>query len=138
VLGPSIRAAVALRLRQPDAAIDALRAAIPTELGTVAGLVPTYLRGEALLQKGRLAGAVAEYDRILQHRGVDPFAPIIPMACLEMARARARLGDTAGSVRAYQDLMRMWRSADPGFAPLVAARAEYDRLTAAAVAAGSR
>jgi tetratricopeptide (TPR) repeat protein len=138
VLGPSIRAAVALRLRQPDAAIDALRAAIPTELGTVAGLVPTYLRGEALLQKGQLEGAVGEYDRILLHRGVDPFAPIVPMACLEMARARARLGDTSGSVRAYQDLLRIWRNADPGFAPLVAARAEYDRLTAASVAAGSR
>jgi predicted Zn-dependent protease len=129
VLAPSTHAAVALNQGRPDAAIDALRAAVPTELGTVAGLLPGYLRGEALFQKGRLIEAAREYESILQHRGVDPFAPVIPMAHLGLARARARAGDAAGSRRAYEDLLTIWSAADAGFAPLAAARAEYTRLT---------
>lgn len=129
VLSPSTRAAVALNQGRADAAIDALKAAVPTELGTVAGLVPGYLRAEAFLQKGQLNEAVAEYDKVLQHRGVDPFAPVIPMAHLEIARARARSGDIAGSRRAYEDLFQIWKGADPDFRPLAAAHAEYEHLT---------
>jgi tetratricopeptide (TPR) repeat protein len=130
VLAPSTRAAVALNQGRADAALDALKAAVPTELGTVAGLVPGYLRAEAFLQKGQLARALAEYDKLLQHRGVDPFAPVIPMAHLEIARARARSGDIAGSRRAYADLFEIWKGADADFAPLSTARAEYERLPA--------
>jgi tetratricopeptide (TPR) repeat protein len=129
VLAPATHAAVALHQGRPDAALEALRAAESTELGTVAGLVPGYLRGEAFLQKGRLTDASNEYEKILQHRGVDPFAPVIPMAHLGLARARARAGDIAGSRNAYDEVFAIWSHADPGFPPLVAARAEYDRLT---------
>jgi tetratricopeptide (TPR) repeat protein len=128
VLGPTTRAANALRQGRPDAAIDALALATPTELGTVAGLVPMYLRGQALLQKGAAVEAAREYDRILQHRGVDPFAPVVPLAQLGLARARARSGDLAGSRRAYEELFTIWHAADPDFGPLMDARAEYARL----------
>jgi hypothetical protein len=87
------------------------------------------LRAEAFLRKGRLKEAIAEHETLLEHRGVDPFAPVIPMAHLGLARARARAGDVAGSRHAYEDLFAMWRNADAGFLPLAKARAEYDRLT---------
>jgi tetratricopeptide (TPR) repeat protein len=137
VLSPSARAAVALRQGRPDAAIDALRAAVPTEIGTIAGLVPGYLRAEAFRQKGLLPEAIAEYERVLQHRGVEPFAPVIPLAHLGIARARAQMGDGAGSRRAYEELFQMWKSADSDFGPLAAARTEYERLAPALADASS-
>ena len=54
---------------------------------------------------------------------------MIPMAHLEIARARARSGDIAGSRRAYEDLFQIWKGADPDFRPLAAAHAEYEHLT---------
>ena len=128
LLTPSTRAAIALYRSRPDDAIEALRAASPTELGTVAGLVPVYLSGQAYLQKGAFADASRQYEQILQHRGVDPFAPIVPLAQLGIARAKARLGDIDGSRRAYEELFTIWKAADADFEPLLTARKEYDRL----------
>jgi eukaryotic-like serine/threonine-protein kinase len=88
------------------------------------------LRGQALLQKGLAAAAVREFDKVLQNRGVDPFAPVVPLAQLGLARARARDGDAAGSRKAYDDVFRIWRAADADFVPLIDARAEYGRLAA--------
>ena len=119
VLGPTTRAASAVRQGRPDAAIAALDAATPSELGTVAGLVPTYLRAAALLQKGATADALRQYGRILEHRGIDPFAPVVPLAQLGIARARARAGDTAGSRRAYEELFTIWHAADADLWPLI-------------------
>jgi len=132
VLAPITQAAIALNQARPDDALAALEAAVPTQLGTVAGLVPEYLRAEAFLRKARLKEAIAEYDTLLEHRGVDPFAPVIPLAHLGLARARARAGDVAGSRRSYEDLFAIWKNADAGFLPLADARAEYDRLTSTA------
>ncbi len=128
VLGPVTRAVIALRQHKTEDAIEVLKPAVQTEFGTVAGLVPPYLRGEALRQKGSFAQAITEYQKILQHRGVDPFAPVVPLAQLGIARSYAQSGDTAGSRRAYEELFSMWKGADAGFHPLVAARAEYARL----------
>ena len=51
VLLPTTRAAIALFRGRAADAIAALHNATSTELGTVAGLVPFYLRGEAHLLK---------------------------------------------------------------------------------------
>jgi tetratricopeptide (TPR) repeat protein len=128
VLLPTTRAAIALQQSRPDEAIEALRAAIPTESGTVAGLVPYYLRGEAYAQKGAAADAVAEFEKILAHRGVDPFSPVVSLAHLGIARARAQGGDAAGSRRAYDALLAIWHDADPDLALLRAARDERRKL----------
>ena len=128
VLGPVTRAASAVKAQRPDEALAALKAAESTELGTVAGLVPPYLRGEAFLQKAMYVDAIREYRNILQHRGVDPFAPTVPLAQLGVARAHARNGDTGASRAAYQELFAIWKKADADFAPLLAARSEYARL----------
>jgi tetratricopeptide (TPR) repeat protein len=129
VLGPVTRAASALRQQKPDEGLAALEEAVSTEWGTIAGLVPPYLRAESFMQKGTAREAIAEYREVLEHRGVDPFAPMIPLAQLGLARGLARNGDADGSRRAYEELFAMWKRADADFAPLAAARAEYARLT---------
>jgi serine/threonine protein kinase/tetratricopeptide (TPR) repeat protein len=128
VLLPTTRAAVALFRGRAAEAIAALRNATPTELGTVAGLVPFYLRGEAHLMKREYSEAVRQYESILQHRGVDPLSPVVPLAHLGIARAQARSGDRDAARRAYDALFAIWASADADFPPLLAARAEYAAL----------
>jgi tetratricopeptide (TPR) repeat protein len=134
VLAPATHAAIALNQGKPDAALEALRLATRTELGTVAGLVPSYLRAEALLAKGRFTEAIGEYEKLLEHRGVDPFAPVIPLAHLGVARARARSGNVDGGRKAYDELFAIWHDTDEDFEPLAAARAEYERLISTAPA----
>jgi len=128
VLLPTTRAAIALFRSHPAEAITALRNATPTELGTVAGLVPFYLRGEAHLMKREYSEAIRQYESILQHRGVDPLSPVVPLAHLGIARAQTRSGDREAARRAYEELFAIWKSADADFPPLVAARAEYAAL----------
>ena len=125
VLAPSTRAAIALQRRQPDQALEALQAAAVTEKGTVAGLVPYHLRGEAYLQKRAYAEAARQYALILQHRGVDPLSPVVALAHLGMARAKAGAGDITGARAAYDQLFTIWKGADADLPPLLAARAEY-------------
>jgi eukaryotic-like serine/threonine-protein kinase len=131
VLAPSTRAAIALRQGRGEAALEALKTAARVELGSIAGLVPVYLRAEALLLTGAFDEASREYQRILAHRGVDPFAPFVPLAHLGIARAKARAGDTAGSRAAYETLFELWAGADADLPVLAEARAEYARLLTA-------
>jgi tetratricopeptide (TPR) repeat protein/predicted Ser/Thr protein kinase len=128
LLTPATRAAIALQRRQPEQAIAALEATTPTEAGTVAGLLPMYLRGEAYLQKQSHTEAGRQFERILKLRGVDPMSPTVALAHLGLARARAGAGDADGARRGYDDLFEIWRHADADFPPLLAARAEYAAL----------
>ncbi len=128
VLAPVTRAAIALRAHKPDEAIEALKASGQTELGTIAGLVPVYLRGEALMQQGSFPDAVREFQKVIDHRGVDPFAPMLPLAQLGIARANASLGNVDAARRAYEQLFTTWKGADADFSPLASARAEFARL----------
>jgi len=129
VFVPSAEAAIALGRGAPAEAIAALATAGPAEFGTVAGLAPTLLRGDAYLAAGDARSARAEYQRVLDHRGTDPFAPMIPLAHLGLARAWAALGDVAKSTHEYDQLLAIWKDADPDLPVLLRARAERDRLT---------
>jgi len=128
VLGPMVRAAVELRRRRPERAIEQLRAAAPYELGFVGALGPLYLRGQAYLMRGEARAAAAEFQRILDHRGVDPFSPFYATAPLGLARARAMAGDEAGSQKAYERFLAAWADADADVPVLLEAREEYRRL----------
>jgi eukaryotic-like serine/threonine-protein kinase len=128
VLVPIVRASIELRRRRPDRAIEQLRIAAPYELGLVAALWPPYLRSQAYLMQGAGAQAAEEFQRILDHRGVDPFSPFHAVARLGLARARAAAGDLAGSLQAYEQLLSQWADADPDVPLLLEARKEYARL----------
>jgi tetratricopeptide (TPR) repeat protein len=125
---PLIRAQLALNRNDPPEAIEALQAAAPYELGWYASLYPVYVRGQAYLAAKQSAEAAAEFQRILDHRGVIVSDPIGPLAHLGLARAYVLQGDTAKARAAYQDFFVLWKDADPDIPILKEAKAEYAKL----------
>jgi hypothetical protein len=128
VVQPSARAAIELSRGRPAAALDELRAALPYETGSVAVLIPTFLRGEAYLQDGKGPLALEEFRKVLDNRGADPFSPVCALARLGAARALRVAGDRDKAAQAYREFFAEWKQADPGLPVLVEARAEYERL----------
>jgi hypothetical protein len=128
VLQPVVRAAFELSRGRGASAVEDLRAAAPYEVGTFAVLVPTYLRGQAFLQLGQGARAREEFDRILAHRGSDPFSPVCALASLGLARAWRADGDAGRSAAAYDGFLAFWARADADVPVLVEARRERASL----------
>ena len=129
---PLIRAALSLQHNQPDQAIAQTESAIPYELasGWAAG-VPygvIAIRGEAFLRAHDGAKAAAEYQKILDHRGLASVSVLYPLAHLGLARAYVLQGDTAKAKTAYQDFFAAWKDADSDVPILKQAKAEYARL----------
>jgi len=74
------------------------------------------------------AEALAEFQRILDHRGIEPSSCLHSLALLGLARASFQKGDVAQSRKAYQDFLVVWREADPDIPVLVQAKKEYEQL----------
>jgi serine/threonine protein kinase len=74
------------------------------------------------------AKAAAEFQKILDHRGISPFGAITPVAQLQLARAYALQGDTSKARTAYQDFLALWKDADPDVPILLQAKSEYAKL----------
>jgi len=132
---PTLRAKLALNHANPQQALDALEVAAPYELGLPTlwfynwpNLYPVYLRGEAYLAAHQGGKAAAEFQKILDHRGIVLNEPIGALAHLQLGRAYAMQGDTAKSRTAYQDFLTLWKDADPDIPILKQAKAEYAKL----------
>jgi eukaryotic-like serine/threonine-protein kinase len=125
---PTIRAQIALSRNDSSKAIEALQAAAPYELGYPGRLYPVYVRGEAYLAAHQANEAAAEFQKILDHRGIVMNAPIGALAHLQIGRAYAMQGDTAKAKAAYQGFLTLWKDADPDIPILIAAKAEYAKL----------
>ncbi|MCH7766245.1 MAG: hypothetical protein IH916_06775 [Acidobacteria bacterium] len=128
---PTVRAAIELSRGNPARALELLQRASPYELGDWPAL-PAYLgiwtRGQAYLQRRAGTKAAAEFQKILDHRGIGPTSPYYALAHLGLARAHALAGDEAGARRAYQDFLALWKDADPDIPILQEAQAEYAKL----------
>jgi hypothetical protein len=74
------------------------------------------------------AKALAEFQKILTHRGVDPLSLFYPLAQLGSARAYALQKDTAHARTAFQDFFASWKDADPDVPILKQAKSEYAAL----------
>jgi len=132
---PSLRAKLALRRGNASEALETLRAAAPYELGQTTfsnyiwnGMYPVFVRGEAYLAARQGGRAAAEFQKILDHRGLVWNAPIGALAHLQLGRAYAMQGDTAKAKAAYQDFLKLWRDADTDIPVLKQAKAEYAKL----------
>jgi len=132
---PTLRAKLALNRNNASEAIELLRAATPYELGYSTysrygwtGLYPVFVRGEAYLAAHQGNEAAAEFQKILDHRGIVLNKPIGALAHLQIARAYALQGDTAKAKAAYQDFLTLWKGADPDIPILKQAKAEYGKL----------
>jgi eukaryotic-like serine/threonine-protein kinase len=126
---PTIRAAVALQRKDPNRAVELLRAASAIELGDVGNrLFPVYLRGEAYLMLHDGNRAAAEFHKLIdRHNLTGNFAWGAP-ARLQLGRAFALSGDKTKAKAAYQDFLTLWKDADPDILILKEAKAEYAML----------
>jgi len=132
---PTLRAKLAVNQGKASEAIEILRAAAPYELGETTGNVygwtalhPVYVRGEAYLQLHQGNEAAAEFQKVLDHRGVVINEPIGALAHLGLARAYGLQGEPAKARAAYQDFLTLWKEADPDIPILKEAKAEYAKL----------
>jgi tetratricopeptide (TPR) repeat protein len=124
---PTLRAQVALNHNDPVKAIELLEALKPYDLG-YGGLYPAYLRGQAYLAARQGAEAAAQFQKIIDHRGLVNNMPIGALSRLQIGRAYAIQGDMAKAKAAYQDFLTLWKDADPDIPIYVAAHAEYAKL----------
>jgi eukaryotic-like serine/threonine-protein kinase len=92
------------------------------------GLYPVYVRGEAYLAAQQPSFAAAEFEKILQHRGVVFNEPIGALAHLGIARAYGLNRDTVKARAAYGDFLALWKEADAEIPILKQAKAEYQKL----------
>jgi eukaryotic-like serine/threonine-protein kinase len=125
---PMIHAQLALSRNDSSAAVNALQAAAPYELGSAGGLYPVYVHGEAYLAAHQSKEAVAEFQKILDHRGIVLNDPIGAVAHLQIGRAYVMQGDIAKGKAAYSDFLTLWKDADPDIPMLIAAKSEYSKL----------
>jgi eukaryotic-like serine/threonine-protein kinase len=132
---PTLRAKLAVSRGNASEAIERLRTAAPYELGqSTSGtyswmaLYPAFVRGAAYLAAHQGSEAAAEFQKILNHRGVVLNEPIGVLAHLQIARAYVLQGDTAKAKAAYQDFLTLWKDADPDIPILKQAKAEYAKL----------
>jgi len=91
-------------------------------------MYPVYVRGQAYLLAHQGKEAAAEFQKIIDHRGIVLNEPIGALAHLQLGRAYAMQGDTAKSRAAYQDFLTLWKDADPDIPILKQAKAEYAKL----------
>ncbi|HWZ83093.1 MAG TPA: protein kinase [Terriglobales bacterium] len=125
---PQIRARVELHKGNGSKAIELLAPAEAYQFGYIEGGVPAYLRGWAYIQMKQGPKAVAEFQKILDHRAAMGFSPYLNLARLGLARALALSGDTAKARTAYQDFFTAWRDGDSDIPILKQATMEYARL----------
>ena len=132
---PTLRARLAVSRGNASDALETLRSALPYELGRTTfsnyswnGLYPVYVRGEAYLAAHQGSEAAAEFQKILDHRGIVWNSPIGALAHLQLGRAYAMAGDAAKAKAAYQDFLTLWKDADPDIPILKQAKAEYAKL----------
>ncbi|HYL86362.1 MAG TPA: tetratricopeptide repeat protein [Candidatus Angelobacter sp.] len=131
---PTIRAQAALINQKPGEAAELLETVKPYERGQLIGnlsyscMVPVYLRGEAYLSQKQGSQALAEFQKLVDSRGVVGNCWAGALALLGQARAHALSGSTSAARAAYQRFFELWKSADADVPILKSARGEFAKL----------
>ncbi len=133
---PVLRALSALQHGKPANSVEGLQMALPYELAAngldfrffLGGLHSAYVRGEALVAAHRYAEAAAEFQKILDHRGIVGADPIGALAHWQLGRTFTLSGDKTKAKMAYRDFLVLWKDADADIPILKQAKAEYQRL----------
>ena len=81
-----------------------------------------YVRAQAYLSAEQGSAAAAEFQKILDHRGLLWNCATGALAHLGLGRAYAMQGDTAKARAAYQDFLALWKDADADIPVLIAAK----------------
>ena len=91
-------------------------------------MFPVFVRGEAYLAVRQGSKAAAEFQKILDHRGLVLNQPIGALAHLGLGRAYVLQGDIPKAKAAYQDFLTLWKDADLDIPVLQQTKAEYAKL----------
>jgi eukaryotic-like serine/threonine-protein kinase len=129
VVLPSIRAAIDLDRKKSAAAIEELRRALPYDLGAEASGMTLYYRGLAYLELKSGKEAAAQFQKVLDNRGVATTGVYWPLSRLGLARALAQTGDTEQSLVQYREFLTLWKNADPDLRILNEAESEYKKIS---------
>jgi eukaryotic-like serine/threonine-protein kinase len=91
-------------------------------------MYPAYIRSESFLALRQGSQAAAEFQKILDHRGIALNNATAALAPLGLARAYALQGDTERARSSYQQFLTLWKDADPDIPVLIAAKSDYAKL----------
>jgi eukaryotic-like serine/threonine-protein kinase len=124
---PGLQAMAELSHGNAAQAVELLKPAAPYD-GAASQV--HYLRATAYLRSNHPAEAIQEYQKVLSLKLARPFGPdpFVLLAQLGLARAYAAQGDKAKARNAYQDLLAVWKDADPDLPLVQKTKAEYAKL----------
>ena len=131
---PTLRASLELHAGSPQAALSLLQMVAPYDLSQSSdisnefAMYPAYIRGEAYLLQHNGDAAAAEFQKLLDHRGVVQNGILGALSRLQLARAEVLRGDVASARKQYRDFLSLWRDADPDLSILQQAKAESAKL----------
>jgi len=134
---PVLRALAELGRSKPAESVERLEIARPYELAvnglnfpqfTLGGLHSAYVRGEAFVAANRYAEAAAEFQKIVDHRGIVGADPISALTYLQLGRVFALSGDRIKAKATYETFLALWKDADPDVPIMKRAKGEYSRL----------
>ena len=128
IAGPMLRAAIEKNRGNAAEASRLLESIRSYDHGRVTGLGSNFMRGHLYLEQRMGNEAAAEFKKIINSPGIDPFSPVHALAHLGLARAAVLNGDTAGARKSYQDFFAVWKDADQDLPVLVQAKKEYEQL----------
>jgi tetratricopeptide (TPR) repeat protein len=124
---PTAKAAFELRTGDAAKAIQELRPMSRFE-PSLASLLGIYIRGQAYLKTKSAPEAAAEFQKIIDNRGVAPRFGLFVLSHLGLGRAYALGGDRVKARKSYDDFFALWKDADADIPILVEAKAEYTKL----------
>ena len=75
-----------------------------------------------------LRTTAAEFQKVLDHRGIVFADPIGALAYVQLGRAYHLVGDEVKVKASYQDFLTLWRDAAPDIPILSRVKAEYAKL----------
>ncbi|HLX42498.1 MAG TPA: protein kinase [Bryobacteraceae bacterium] len=134
---PVLRALAALAHGKPAESGEQLQMALRYELAanglnfnrlSLGGLHSSYVRGQALAAQHRYAEAAAEFQKILDHRGLAGLDPIGALAHSQLGRVFVLSGEKDKASVAYRNFLTLWKDADANIPILRQVKAEYARL----------
>jgi tetratricopeptide (TPR) repeat protein len=124
---PVIAAALAVSQRQYGRALKLLEPVKPYDHAPAAEYWPAYLRGQAYLGLNEGTPAAAQFQSIVDRRGLGPMSPLYARAQLGAARAAALAGDRARARAGYEAFFALW-SGSSDARLLDESQGEYARL----------
>jgi eukaryotic-like serine/threonine-protein kinase len=132
---PEVKAAAALSAHHPEQVAGLLTSAAPYVLVSKA----PHLLGRASLDSKHAQQAVTDFEPGVRYRAAalgegangSAQAPDYVLCLLGTARAQTQF-DHAAATRSYQQLLEIWKNADPDFIPAQEAKRELAALSAQA------